>query len=172
MTGTGNCRMKTLLLMRHAKSSWSDHGLDDHERPLNDRGERDAPRMGRWMAEQDFVPDLIIASTATRASQTAAALQRAAGYAGDIMQIAELYHAGVPAWTAVLRQIPDHVHSVLAIGHNPGLEELVDQLHHAWERMPTAAVAWFELPLESWIEFSPSAPATLRLLQRPRELQD
>lgn len=124
------------------------------------------------MAEQDFVPDLIIASTAIRASQTAAALQRAAGYTGDIMQIPELYHAGVAAWTAVLRQIPDHVNSLLAVGHNPGLEELVDELHHTWERMPTAAVAWFELPLESWIEFSPSASATLRLLQYPKELED
>lgn len=163
--------MKTLLLMRHAKSSWSDSGLADHDRPLNSRGERDAPRMGRWLAEQGLLPDIVIASTALRAVQTAQAVREAAGHNGDFVEYAELYHADTAAWTAVLRQLPDAAESVLAIGHNPGLEELVEVLHREWERMPTAAVAWFELAIDAWSEFPPSGTATLRALWRPKELQ-
>jgi phosphohistidine phosphatase len=162
--------MKTLLLMRHAKSSWSDSELADHDRPLNNRGERDAPRMGRWLADQPLLPDVVIASTALRAVQTATAVCQAAGHTGDFVEFPELYHADVAAWTAVLQQIPDGVGSVLAIGHNPGLEELVETLNNDWERMPTAAIAWFELAIDDWAEFRPTGPATLRAIWRPKEL--
>lgn len=162
--------MKTLLLMRHAKSSWSEAGVDDHERPLNRRGERDAPRMGRWLADQDLLPGLVIASTARRAVQTASAVCQGAGLSDDVVEYSRLYHASPAAWASVVQRIADGVERLLAIGHNPGLEELVEALHGEWERMPTAAIAWFDLELRSWKEFSLTAPAALRAVWRPKEV--
>lgn len=162
--------MKTLLLMRHAKSSWSDDRLTDHERPLNGRGERDAPRMGRFLAEQDLIPDLIITSTAVRAKQTGDAVRLAVDEACRLREFESLYQADVAAWSTVLRQVPDDVERLLAIGHNPGLEELVTSLCQRDEHMPTAAIAWFELAVDSWSDFSAAGPATLNEVWRPKKL--
>lgn len=164
--------MKTLLLMRHAKSSWSDSELADHDRPLNRRGERDAPRMGRWLAQQGLLPDVVVSSTALRAVETARAVRESLPDAGEFVENPELYHADVAAWTRVIRQIPPGVQSVLAVGHNPGLEELLETLHDGWERMPTAAIAWFDLPLDDWAQFNPARSAALRAVWRPKELPE
>ena len=77
--------MRTLLVLRHAKSSWNDSALGDHQRPLNERGERDAPLVGERLRRQKLTPDLIISSDAERAQMTARAVARAAGYAGEMM---------------------------------------------------------------------------------------
>ncbi|MFG0335704.1 MAG: SixA phosphatase family protein, partial [Maioricimonas sp. JB049] len=84
--------MKTLLLMRHAKSSWADPSKADHDRPLNARGKRDAPRMGQWLLEQNLVPDRIVSSTARRARKTASRVASGCGYTAEIVHERALYH--------------------------------------------------------------------------------
>src|SRR3954467_7006421 len=120
--------MKTLLLMRHAKSSWKDDSLDDHDRPLNKRGKRDAPRMGELLREQKLVPDYIVSSSARRARKTADAVALAAEFRGETRITGELYMVQPGKMLEVLSQTPEAYNSVLLIAHNPGAEELLEQL--------------------------------------------
>ena len=94
--------VKRLLILRHAKSSWADSALDDWQRPLNDRGQRDAPRAGEWLGARSRVPDRIITSDAVRARTTAHAVAEAAGYSGEIVIEPSLYLATPQAMFAVL----------------------------------------------------------------------
>src|SRR6266545_2343824 len=115
--------MKTLLVLRHAKSSWEQPSLDDHTRPLNARGERDAPRMGRLVRAEHLAPDLMISSDAARARATAEAMAEAARYSGTIRLEPRLYHASASEIIDVLRtEIDEDVATVMIVGHNPGLE--------------------------------------------------
>ena len=162
--------MKTLLLLRHAKSSWKDAELRDHERPLNGRGKRDAPQVGRLLAEQGLVPDLIASSTARRARKTAEKVAEASGYVGALDAAAALYLATPQAIAQVIRLLPDEAGRVLLVGHNPGLEELLAELTGRHERLPTAALAHLELDIERWQDLTPQTRARLVQLQRPKEL--
>ena len=117
--------MKTLLILRHAKSSWKNTGLADHDRPLTKRGKRDAPRMGRLLRDENLTPDLIVSSTAKRALDTAEAVAEASGYEGEVESRPEFYMAGPEAYLRALRALSDDYECVMVIGHNPGLEELV-----------------------------------------------
>jgi phosphohistidine phosphatase len=161
--------MKTLLLMRHAKSSWDSPGLPDHARPLNRRGQRDAPRMGQLLAEKEMLPDRILSSDAVRARQTAEAVAEALGFRGDIQLLEDLYGAGPDDYPRVLRAIPDRCASVLVISHNPGLEQFLRRATHRIEAMPTAAIAWLELALEKWSDLTLETSAELVQVWRPRE---
>jgi len=164
--------MKTLLVLRHAKSSWAEQGLDDHARPLNARGERDAPRMGRLLNKRRLLPDLIVSSDAVRARLTAQAVQRSAQLPGTILLEPRLYHASAADIVAVLRTVVDETNrSVLIVGHNPGLEELVPQLTGARESLSTAALAHLTLPIDRWSDLKSSTSGTLVELFRPKELE-
>ena len=99
--------MKTLLLMRHAKSSWSDAELQDMERPLNKRGEKDAPRMGKLIRDEKMCPDLILSSTAVRSAKTAQIVAEKCGYGGEIHFMDGLYMAEPPAYIAALKALPE-----------------------------------------------------------------
>lgn len=162
--------MKTLLLLRHAKSSWDNNELSDFDRPLNDRGRRDAPRMGQLLAREDLTPDLIITSAARRAATTAELVALAAGYAGDIQYTRQLYLADVDTLREVMAATPDHVDRLMLVGHNPDMEELVSDLTGHDERMPTAALACFRLPINYWSDLTGETTAELVGLWRPREL--
>jgi phosphohistidine phosphatase len=162
--------VKTLLILRHAKSDWGDPGLDDHDRPLNKRGKRDALRVGRLLREEDLVPDLVLTSTATRAARTARRVARAAAFAGKTRPTSALYLAGPRAYLKVLRALPDSYGRVLVVGHNPGLEELVAHLTGEPVAMPTAALARVTLPLERWHDLTDVTRGTLEQVWRPREL--
>ncbi|MCP3905940.1 MAG: histidine phosphatase family protein [Planctomycetes bacterium] len=162
--------MKTLLILRHAKSSWKDPSLDDHERPLNKRGKRDAPRMGRLLEDQDLVPDLVLCSTARRARATAGLLLEACGYDGELVHDAHLYHADPMTVVTSLREVPDGADRVLLIGHNPGHESLLVALTGHWEIMPTAALAHVELPIERWSDLDDETDGQLVDVWRPKEL--
>jgi len=140
--------MKTLLLLRHAKSNWDDEALADYDRPLNERGRHDAPRIGRHLARLDLVPDLIVASGARRAEATAKRVAIAAGYPGDIRYTDELYLADPETFLEIARETDDVVARLMLVGHNPGIEELVTALTGHDERMPTAAVACFRLAID------------------------
>jgi phosphohistidine phosphatase len=162
--------MKTLLLLRHAKSSWDEPGLSDHDRPLNARGLRDAPRMGKLVKQQGLTPDLIIASTARRAQETARHVAQHCGYPGAIDSTASLYLATPDKYVAYLRCLDDQYSVVMVVGHNPGLEDLLALITGSFQKMPTAALAWISLEITSWQEFSAKADAQLIHFWRPKEL--
>jgi phosphohistidine phosphatase len=162
--------MKSLLVLRHAKSSWDNARLADHDRPLNDRGQKDAPRMGRLLRAEGLVPDLILSSSAERALATAEAVAVAAGYDNEIVITRSLYHADVDTCLELLAELPDEVNRVMLVGHNPTWEMLVESLTGEMELMPTAAAALIELPLASWQDLSESTVGKLVDLWRPREL--
>ena len=162
--------MKTLLVLRHAKSSWSDSALDDHERPLNKRGRRDAPRVGDLVREHGLIPDVVISSDAVRARLTAEAVVEAARYEGEILLDQRLYMASPADILSLLRTVREKAETVMIVGHNPGLEELVLQLTGERQDMPTAALARIVLPVDQWRDLTMSRRGTLGGLWRPKEL--
>jgi phosphohistidine phosphatase len=162
--------MKTLLALRHAKSSWDDAALDDHERPLNKRGQRDAPRMGALVRERGLIPDVIISSDAVRARLTAEAVVEAARYGGEIRLDHRLYMAGPADILSLLRTVGEKAETVMIVGHNPGFEELVAQLTGEQQDMPTAALAQIVLPIDQWRDLKLSTRGTLEGHWVPKEL--
>jgi phosphohistidine phosphatase len=163
--------LKTLLLLRHAKSSWADPGLDDHQRTLNQRGRRDAPRMGDLVREIRLSPDVIISSDAVRARLTAEAVAEAARYAGKILFDPRLYLASPDSIVAVLQTVPDtKAETVMIVGHNPGLEGIIAGLTGEHPDMPTAALAQIVLPIDRWRDLKASTGGTLVALWRPKDL--
>lgn len=164
--------MKELLLLRHAKSSWDNAHLSDFERPLNRRGLADAPKMGRLLRRKDLLPDLIISSAAVRAATTAELAAEAMGYEGEIRLEEGLYLAEPARYLALLRRLADGYGRVLAVGHNPGMEEMVELLSGRWERMPTGAIAHFQLPIQSWAKLSDEMGGTLLNVWVPKETSE
>jgi len=164
--------VKTLLLLRHAKSSWADPALNDHERPLNERGRRDAPRMGHLVRKRKLSPDVIISSDAVRARLTAEAVAETSGCAARILLDPRLYHAGPNDIVAVLQTVPDaQAKTVMIVGHNPGLEGLIARLTAEHPDMPTAALARIELPIVHWRDLELATAGTLRAIWRPKDLE-
>jgi phosphohistidine phosphatase len=164
--------MKTLLLLRHAKSSWGEPGLSDHERPLNERGKQDAPRIGQLLKQLGLTPDHIVCSSAKRARKTAKAVAQSSGYEGEVEQTNALYLAAAAQYVELLRQLPEERSTVLVVGHNPGLEDVLTALTGARERLTTAALAQVTFPIEHWRDL-PSAPSgQLVNLWRPKELPE
>lgn len=164
--------MKTLLLMRHAKSSWKKEGQADHDRPLNDRGKRDAPRMGNWLKEQGIVPDTILTSSAKRARRTAEAMAEALGRQERLIVHEELYSAHMGDYVELLRDLPDSAETALLVGHDPTISEFVSALAKATTEMPTAAIACFDLSVGAWKDFDPFTGCELRAHWQPRELPE
>jgi phosphohistidine phosphatase len=162
--------MKTLLVLRHAKSSWREAELADHDRPLNKRGKRDAPRMGELMRAEGLLPDLILTSSARRALTTAELVAEASGYDGEIQVSRDLYAAGPEEFIDALCALPDELETVMVVGHNPGLEELVEALTEESSAMPTAALAQVELKIERWVDLQEEGGGRLVNLWLPRNL--
>jgi phosphohistidine phosphatase len=137
-----------LVLMRHAKAA-DPEGVDDHERPLAERGERDAPAAGRWLAEQGWAPDWAVCSDAVRTRQTAqlvlAGLVDAGEHVPDAEPLADLYDTSVHQVLHLLASAPEGVGTLLVVGHEPTTSEVVGVLTGERPRMPTSAVALLEL---------------------------
>lgn len=143
--------MRRLFLVRHAKSSWGDPSLPDRERPLNDRGKRDAPTMGKRLAELGVKPDVILSSPAKRAFKTARILAEELGYRlEDIRVDARLYASGPDILLGIIRELGDKQKCVMVVGHNPELTELAHRYSGAITHMPTCAVAEFAFAADSW----------------------
>ena len=142
--------MKTLLLLRHAKSDWDDPSLRDFDRPLAARGERDAPRIGKALRKRGPLPDLIVSSPAARAKATIEAVITAAKLDVDVSFDETVYGASSPELMRLITGLPDAVSCVLLVGHNPGFEDLVGRLSGSHERMPTAALACIEFRIDQW----------------------
>lgn len=162
--------MKTLLILRHAKSSWDNPNLSDYDRPLNKRGKRDAPRMGEHIHQQDLVPDRILTSSAKRARKTASKVARACSYAGKIKQLDSFYHALPGVYYETLQDISEKHQIVMVVGHNPTMEQLVRQLTVERVVMPTTALAHIELPIQNWKSLDFHTKGTLVNLWTPKTL--
>lgn len=164
--------MKTLFLLRHAKSSWSDSGLPDFERPLNKRGRKTAPLMGRFIAERGLTPDCIVSSTALRAQQTAEAVAEHCGFGGEIISTGDLYPTSPGRCFEVLLTMPDEAGSVMLVGHNPGIEEFLSHLTDYYEAIQTCVLSQIELDIDDWTDLAPETRGRLIEVFRPRELFD
>lgn len=166
-------RMKTLLLMRHAKSSWKHPEIKDHERGLNKRGKKDAPRMSKLLADNELVPQRILTSTAERSRQTVDAVLEATSFNGEVSFLDALYMAEPEIYLELLSLMPDDLERILVIGHNPGLEGLLQILSGRVESLPTAAIAYLSLPIHSWKEIrTHEEPGELIALWTPHDLKD
>jgi len=163
--------MKTLFVLRHAKSSWDQPGLQDFERPLNERGRRDAPRMGRLMRERALRPDVILCSPAERTRQTVALLAAAAGLDAEPRFDERIYEASAGLLIDVLSEVEREAEGVLLIGHNPGVEKLIEVLTGASVRMTTAALAHVVLDIDAWGDVGPEC-GRLEWVVRSKELSD
>lgn len=144
--------MKRLYLIRHAKSSWDDPRLADFDRPLNDRGKRDAPRMGRRLAGAGHRPDLLLSSPARRAFGTAKRVARELGLGkDDIVTSSRLYHADESRLLGEVQAQPDEAGSLMLFGHNPGLTGFATRLcRYPFGNVPTCGVVCIDFPVDSW----------------------
>jgi phosphohistidine phosphatase len=153
--------MKTILVLRHAKSDWSDPSLTDFDRPLTKRGPKDAPLMGEILALFQCVPDRILSSPATRARQTAELAARACGYSRSIHWQDSFYGGGSEDLITALQSLPDTIERPMLIGHNPALEETVALLlagyGEGWSddfaiRIPTAGLVCLDVDIVDWAD--------------------
>jgi phosphohistidine phosphatase len=160
--------VKTLLVLRHAKSSWKNHDLADHDRPLNKRGKKDAKRIGKLILEQALVPELILSSSAKRAQKTALRVADDIEFDGTLTISRELYSFGYEAYLEMLSELPRDINSVMIIGHNPGLEELIEALIGEYRRMTTASLAQIIIDIEEWAKINEEPEAKLTNLWTPK----
>lgn len=160
--------MKSLLVMRHAKSDWSAEGLEDFDRPLNKRGRKDVPRVARFLAAIGL-PDLVLSSPAVRANQTAVGLIEGLGNGPQLATDSRLYGASPETLAAVLAATAGAAETVLLVAHNPGLEEWLHQLTGAHITLPTATLARVDFPGDTW-EIGP-AQGQLQWLVTPKLLK-
>ena len=161
--------MKTLFLLRHAKSSWTRPDLADFERPLNDRGERAAPFMGEFMAREGLAPSIILCSPAMRAKQTAQLVKSSGTLEADIRFEHRIYEASPQGLRQVVFELDDTYASVMLVGHNPGIEGFIRFLTGHLEPMPTAAFAVIKLNVDKWDETCDGCGA-LQNVYRPKDL--
>ena len=148
--------MKTIYLVRHAKSSWKYPDLDDFERPLNNRGRKNAPFVGTILKKLKVAPDLILSSPANRASMTARIIADKIGYPLEKIRYSEnIYDFSANALMDVIKQLDNVVHKAMLVGHNPALTELANYIgDEAISNIPTAGVFCAELDIPSWAKIS------------------
>ena len=170
--------MKTLYLLRHAKSSWDDPTLADHDRPLAPRGRKAAPRMAVWLRTQARRPDLVICSTAARARETWELVARELQPAPEVDVRRSVYDAGPQQLIAIARGTPAHVETLMLVGHNPAMEEAAALLARDGDaralatmqgKYPTAAVAELTFDVDSWQGVGQNTGHLARFV-RPKDL--
>ena len=143
---------KELILVRHAKSSWDDTSLSDFERPLNKRGLKNAPDMGKRLDDKEYSPELIITSPALRAISTAKIIAQEINYPEKkIKEEPAIYDASLNALLNLLASFDDDVSSIMMVGHNPGFTYLCDFLSNAGiDNLPTCSISLLQLNVEKW----------------------
>ena len=147
---------RTFVMIRHAKSSWANPLQSDFERPLNERGEHDAPMMGERLKKLKVIPDLIIASTAKRAKQTAKKIAAAIGYDSEAIQwVDKLYHCIPTVFEEVMQEIDDSVKTIFIVAHNPGITSFINELSPTFsiDHMPTCGAVAARMDTEHWSDF-------------------
>jgi phosphohistidine phosphatase len=163
--------MRTLFLIRHAKSSWDNPGLRDFNRPLNERGLRDAPRMAELLAGKGVRPDLIMSSPAKRALTTAQFFAAAFGLAEDsIVRQQAIYEASPLDILRIIGELPEAAHTVLLFGHNPTFTDVTNMLaEKSVDNVPTCGIVHIESDAPTWPELY-EGNATLKGLYFPKEV--
>jgi len=161
--------MKNLILIRHAKSDWSNIGQKDYDRELNERGLRDAPMMGKRLAQRDLNIDLVIASTAQRAAQTASLIATEINYPLDKIQWEDkLYHAQPPIIQDTILETDDTYQTIIVVCHNNGITDFANSLAGViTDNMPTCAIMAFNIDANSWHDFV-NAKKTLLFYDYPK----
>ncbi|MGH8461423.1 MAG: SixA phosphatase family protein [Stenotrophobium sp.] len=163
--------MLELTLVRHAKSSWADAGQRDFDRPLNPRGERDAPRMAQWTARHLSPPDLIVSSPAQRALSTARVFAAVLGIVDSRLRLEPgIYEASADTLMGILCMLDAAHRRVMLFGHNPGISELAQRLGDGTcDELPTCALASFSLCVTRWIDLADGS-GKLQHLMTPKQL--
>lgn len=163
--------MRTLYLLRHAKSSWKDQSLRDFDRPLKGRGRKAAEQMGQVLADEKLKSPLVISSPAVRARETTEVVLESAGLDVKPRFEERIYEASVGTLLEIVRSIPGSTKTAIMVGHNPGFEELLGYLTGESRHMPTCALARIEFDVGSWSEVSEET-GRLGLFVTPKELDN
>jgi phosphohistidine phosphatase len=170
--------VKTLLLLRHAKSSWDHPDLQDHDRPLSKRGRRAAPLMGQYLAEHDLVPDRVLCSSAVRTRQTWEQVAACLDEHPPVESHPDLYAASAETLLEIVHSVDDSIEKLMLIGHNPGLEMLAAHLAGSGDalamgrmrlKFPTAALAELTFQDTRWQDVMPGSGQLVRFV-RPKDL--
>jgi len=146
--------MKTLYLIRHAKSSWKDITLDDFDRPLNQRGKKNAPFMGELLNKRGIKPDIIISSPAKRAKSTAEIIAQELGYTQEIVFEPKIYESNLISLKNIIYSIDNKHNIAFLFGHNPCLNIFVEDFCAFYENIPTCGIVVLEFSCESWEDIS------------------
>lgn len=163
--------MKTLLLLRHAKSSWKEERLSDFDRPLKGRGRRAAAKVGRLIEREGLMPEVVLCSPSVRTRQTCQRVMEACCSSVEPKFLDELYHCPAEGFPEILQQLPDDAQRILLIGHNPGLADFLASVSGVQDKFPTAALAWLTVELTTWRDFVAEQPMHLQNFWRPRDLE-
>lgn len=143
--------MKKLLLCRHAKSAWDNPFLNDHKRPLADRGMEDAPIMAQRLKRKNILPEKILSSDAKRAESTALITAENLGFPNNKIHFtSKLYHASATSVLSVIKDTPDQVETLFLFGHNPGLNDLIELLDGEMDNLPTCGQFGFIFEADNW----------------------
>lgn len=163
--------MKQLYLVRHAKSDWGNSGASDFERELNERGLRDAPAMGRWLATQSVKPRIMLSSPARRALHTAEMLAEGMGFpTALIFHEPRIYEAHTGALQEIIEESDDSIDSLMLVGHNPAMTQLVNTLSgKRVDNLPTCSIAALQFDVTRWAQLS-NQPANACEIWRPKEV--
>jgi phosphohistidine phosphatase len=165
--------MKTLYLIRHAKSSWDNPKLNDFDRPLNERGKNDAPVMGKWLKKNNEIPDYVISSPANRAKKTAQKICREVNYdEKKIYWEQKLYETTVPVWLKIVCGFSKKYHHVYLVGHNDTITQFCNYLSGAAiPNIPTCGIVKIKFNTVDWREISAQS-GDLQWFQFPKNLAD
>jgi phosphohistidine phosphatase len=160
---------KRLIIMRHAKSSWTSGAATDHQRPLNKRGRRAAPKVAARLRELGWIPDLVIASDSERTRETWQHMQAEFPHPIEERYNSMFYHGGLAAIKSACTALTESTSALLVLGHNPGWEDAVAKLSGQWVRMTTANAALLESDAENWANAIEAHWELVEVL-RPKEL--
>ena len=163
--------MKTLILMRHAKSGWKDQSLKDKDRPLSKRGMKDAVQIGTVLYKNELIPQLVLSSSVKRARQTAELVLETCQYLGEVIFLDKLLLAEADIILDALRLLPNELERVLVIGHNPGMESVLQILTGQIVALPAAAAANISLVTDSWKDLELENSAELNQLWKPKDIK-
>jgi phosphohistidine phosphatase len=158
--------------MRHAKSSWKDESLADHERPLKKRGKKDSKLIAKVIKKKDLIPDLILCSSAVRTKETVEVLADVLDYDGEIIYSDELYMGEPQDFVNALKDLDEKYETVLIVGHNPGLEAYLQIIDGEIEAVPTGGLGYLVLVLDDWKDISLDTMGDLIGFWKPKELRD
>ncbi|MBG0785595.1 MAG: histidine phosphatase family protein [Anaerolineaceae bacterium] len=164
--------MKTLLLMRHAKSSWKDENLSDIERPLKKRGVKDAKLIAKVIKENNLIPDAIISSPAVRTKETVKVLKKELDFNGKEIVAEQLYMGEPESFVEALKSVNNKHNTVLVVAHNPGLEAYLQILGGEIEAVPTGGLGYLVLVLEDWANISLETMGDLVGFWKPKDLRE